>query len=178
MINLTRRTISTVELGTLYEHHVVKVFNQLGAKVHRVGGARDLGIDFVGPWSLPGHPAFHLCGQCKHYEKKRVGPSIIREFEGVLSRQPLDTLGVVASSCGYTPGSLDATMSSSYPICLVTAQLSQELSGMVWNRSADSFIGRMMVCKKHYDTLVHTKGAGDFTLELLWDGHPLKNPAQ
>ncbi|ORX69726.1 hypothetical protein DL89DRAFT_206973, partial [Linderina pennispora] len=96
------RPVSTVEAGTAYENMVVRAFNRLGADLERIGGANDQGIDFRGPWALPEQSQFYVVGQCKHYERKKIGPSVIREWEGVMSRQEPDTLGVISASSGFT----------------------------------------------------------------------------
>ncbi|KAJ2742352.1 hypothetical protein GGI20_004557 [Coemansia sp. BCRC 34301] len=182
---MCQRCISTVESGTAYENHTVSVFNRLGARLERTGGAGDNGVDFRGPWALPDQQQFYLVGQCKYYERKKIGPSVIREWEGVMSRQELDTLGIVAASSGFTPNCIQATLSSVYPIALVTidgdeahlnryAYVEESIRGFVWNKAAESFIGKLAVAKKHYDLckLGQTDPAM-YTLQLLWDGQPL-----
>ncbi|KAJ2853355.1 hypothetical protein J3B02_003180, partial [Coemansia erecta] len=156
----------------------------------RTGGASDRGIDFRGQWHLPNKPAFFVIGQCKHYERKKIGPSVIREWEGVMTRQEIDTLGIVAATSGFTRSGIDAALSSAFPMALATIdcfdaldpasssatglRFRGEIRGFVWNRAADAFIGRMMVAKKHYDVRVHDLAdPAEFTIQLLWDGQPL-----
>ncbi|KAJ2335422.1 hypothetical protein GGI00_001367 [Coemansia sp. RSA 2681] len=181
---IRQRRISTVESGTAYENHTISIFNRLGASLERTGGAGDNGVDFRGPWALPDQQQFYLVGQCKYYERKKIGPSAIREWEGVMSRQELDTLGVVAASSGFTPSCIQAALSSIYPIALVTidgenhssrcANIEESIRGFVWNKAAEAFIGKLVVAKKHYDLckLDHADPAM-YTLQLLWDGQPL-----
>ncbi|KAJ1934423.1 hypothetical protein GGF37_006369 [Kickxella alabastrina] len=184
--NIVRKSwISTVESGTAYENLVVSTFNQLGASLERVGGASDQGIDFRGLWVLPEQPSFYVVGQCKHYERKKIGPSVIREWEGVMSRQEVDTLGVVAASSGFTRSGVNAALSSVFPIVLATVDPKGisgadedgsrgDIRGFVWNKAAMGFIGQMMVAKKHYDVrVVDLADPAEFTLQLLWDGRPL-----
>ncbi|KAJ1958188.1 hypothetical protein GGI12_004797 [Dipsacomyces acuminosporus] len=187
-----RRRISTVEAGTAYENLVVSAFNRMGARLERVGGASDQGIDFRGPWELPGQSPFYVVGQCKFYERKKIGPSVIREWEGVMSRQEIDTLGILSASSGFTAKGVRTALSSEYPIALVTlcawnssvdgsgAEAAKAVSGQqmvrgfVWNRAAMPFIGRFIVAKKHYDTqVVHVEDPAEYEIELLWDGRPL-----
>ncbi|KAJ2371834.1 hypothetical protein IW150_004409, partial [Coemansia sp. RSA 2607] len=192
--------ISTVQSGTLYEHQVIHELSTLGAHLERTGGASDQGIDMRGKWQLPDHPAFYMVGQCKHYGRKRIGPSVIREWEGVMSRQMPDTLGLVAASSGFTRGAVDAARSSVFPIALATIQAAFPLEemteqeevkvkeamleecqgaagnirGLVWNAAAEPFIGRMMVVKKHFDVRVfELTDPAQFTIQILWDGKPL-----
>ncbi|KAJ2611157.1 hypothetical protein H4S08_003297 [Coemansia sp. RSA 1365] len=178
------RQISTVEVGTAYESLVVSTFNHLGAQLQRVGGASDNGIDFSGSWKLPDHKRFYLVGQCKHYERKKIGPSIIREWEGVMSRQEIDTLGLVAATSGFTTSGIYAALSSKYPVALVTLANTEKTSrlpdkhnsirGFVWNIAAEPFIGRMMVTKRHYDIhKVDLEDPAEYTIQLFWDGKPL-----
>ncbi|KAJ2896532.1 hypothetical protein GGI21_005036, partial [Coemansia aciculifera] len=174
---IRRRCISTVESGTTYENYAISIFNRLGARLERTGGAGDNGIDFRGLWTLPGQQQFYLVGQCKYYERKKIGPSVIREWEGVMSRQELDTLGIVAASSGFTPSCIQATLSSIYPIALVTIEgesllkrcenIEDSIRGFVWNKAAEAFIGNLVVAKKHYDLckLDHVEPAM-YTLQL------------
>ncbi|KAJ2307351.1 hypothetical protein H4R23_003961 [Coemansia sp. Cherry 401B] len=188
--HIGRRCISTVEVGTTYENLVVATFNQLGAALERVGGASDNGIDFYGRWALPNHSEFFVAGQCKHYERKKIGPSVIREWEGVMSRQDTDTLGVVVATSGFTTGGVHAALSSAYPIALVTMaspllepkntaddeHLCRQsvIRGFVWNRAAEPFIGRLVIAKKHFDVRkVELVDPAEFAIQLFWDGQPL-----
>ncbi|KAJ1883021.1 hypothetical protein LPJ57_000496 [Coemansia sp. RSA 486] len=124
-----------------------------------------------------------------HYERKKVGPSVIREWEGVMTRQEMDTLGIVAATSGFTRSGIDAALSSAFPVALATIDSSNvsldpslsvkafrgAIRGFVWNRAAEKFIGRMMVAKKHYDVRVHDLvDPAEFTIQLLWDGEPLQ----
>ncbi|KAJ2244338.1 hypothetical protein GGI13_006259 [Coemansia sp. RSA 455] len=178
------RGISTVESGTAYENHTISIFNRLGASLERTGGAGDNGVDFRGPWTLPEQQRFYLVGQCKYYERKKIGPSVIREWEGVMSRQELDTLGVVAASSGFTSSCIQAALSSIYPIALVTidgghqsnryTNIEESIRGFVWNKAADAFIGRLVVAKKHYDLCkLDQADPAMYTIQLLWNGQPL-----
>ncbi|KAI8320815.1 hypothetical protein GQ54DRAFT_252089, partial [Martensiomyces pterosporus] len=190
------RSISTVEAGTAYENLVVGAFNRMGARFERVGGASDQGIDFRGPWALPGQPPFYVVGQCKHYERKKIGPSVIREWEGVMSRQETDTLGILSASSGFTTKGVRTALSSIYPMALVTlngpagriegattamskpdassALRQLAIRGFVWNRAAVPFIGKFIVAKKHYDMqVVEVDSPAEYTIQLLWDGESL-----
>ncbi|KAJ2685067.1 hypothetical protein H4218_003129 [Coemansia sp. IMI 209128] len=178
------RFISTVESGTAYENHTISIFNRLGASLERTGGAGDNGVDFRGPWTLPDQQQFYLVGQCKYYERKKIGPSVIREWEGVMSRQELDTLGVVAASSGFTPACIQEALSSIYPIALVAidggdmsnqcTNVEEAIRGFVWNKAADTFIGKLVVAKKHYDLCkLDQADPAMYTIQLLWNGQPL-----
>ncbi|OLY85467.1 hypothetical protein AYI68_g337 [Smittium mucronatum] len=116
------RSISSVGLGTQYENLVVATLNKIGAKLTRSGGACDAGIDYSGPWILDpdSNINIHLIGQCKNYSSA-IGPSVVREFEGVMSRQNIDdTVGVLNSPFGFSRKAIEAAMSSKYPLSLMT----------------------------------------------------------
>ncbi|KAJ2541514.1 hypothetical protein EV175_006138, partial [Coemansia sp. RSA 1933] len=162
------------------------------------------GVDFRGPWLLPNNERFYVVGQCKYYERKRIGPSIIREWEGVMSRQDYDTVGVVVASSGFTTESAQVALSSVYPIALVTLAADamaiagdapptpqpeaddqkrkvckHGIRGFIWNKAADPFIGRLVVTKKHYDVHVYDlDDPAEFTIQLLWDGKPLPEQSE
>jgi len=108
--NGRRGTLSTVHLGTAFEHRAQDYLQQsLGMALHRVGGARDGGIDLTGWWDLPSYTRdetsesasvpnrLRVIAQCKA-EKGKVGPRYIREIEGVAAGL------VLQSSAGYPPG--------------------------------------------------------------------------
>ncbi|PVU99145.1 hypothetical protein BB559_000977 [Furculomyces boomerangus] len=112
---------STVKRGKDYESLVVRTLGSLGAILHEIGGANDQGIDFRGSWTLSASKQLYVVGQCKNYQNNRVGPSVVREFDGVLSRQSeVDTVGVISCPIGFTKKAVDAAMSSKYPVCLLT----------------------------------------------------------
>ncbi|CAI2201141.1 10459_t:CDS:2, partial [Funneliformis geosporum] len=57
--------------------------------------------------------------QCKNW-KLRIGRSVVYELEGVLTRQPIGTIGVVVSPFKnkFSPGALEAVRTSVYDIIL------------------------------------------------------------
>ncbi|KAJ3218638.1 hypothetical protein HDU67_004691 [Dinochytrium kinnereticum] len=133
---------STVQLGTAFEHQVQRTLLRYAFALTRVGGADDRGIDLRGLWHLnrfnPPPPAaaptlLHpvpVLIQCK-YEKASLGPRIIREMEGVLLREVAPgslssenarrtTVGILASSSGFSPKARTQFMSSRFPMMLLT----------------------------------------------------------
>ncbi|KAJ3054473.1 hypothetical protein HDU99_007767, partial [Rhizoclosmatium hyalinum] len=95
------------------------VLHRLGvAGLRRTGGAGDLGVDIRGSLVLGGRSrvSVPLLGQCK-CESTKVGPATIREFEGVLQREAVDSkeskeaaasfIGVVASRKGFSSAAVD-----------------------------------------------------------------------
>lgn len=54
-----------------------------------------------GVWTFPDQREVEIVTQCKN-EKKPVGVQHVREFHGVLSFFPPNTLGVFAASAGYS----------------------------------------------------------------------------
>jgi len=109
--NGRRGVLSTVYLGTAFEHRAQDYLQELlGMTLHRVGGARDGGVDLTGWWDLPSHSMdqtpesvyvpsrLRVIAQCKA-EKGKVGPRYIREIEGVAAGL------VLQSSAGHFVGS-------------------------------------------------------------------------
>lgn len=102
---------STVHLGTAFELHCSYLLRStLGMSLNRIGGKGDRGIDLRGWWSLPAASERPIAGpsrldpgrlgsdqegrgqrrvrvlvQCKA-EKKKAGPNLVREMEGVARR--------------------------------------------------------------------------------------------
>ncbi|PVU89473.1 hypothetical protein BB561_005332 [Smittium simulii] len=115
-----KNTLSTYEVGTRYEELVISTISHIRCTVKGLGGANDSGIDFLGNWNLSKKTMFSVVGQCKNYQDKLVGPSVIREFEGVMSRQdPFSTIGIIAAPLGFTKNAIETMMSSNFPICLL-----------------------------------------------------------
>lgn len=105
---------STVARGTAFEHFSSLLLNRrFGIQLQRVGGAGDRGIDLKGWWYIPSEEPksrgkregseeenpnsiiqggrrkrLRVIAQCKA-EAKKLGPVIIREFEGTLHRAEL-----------------------------------------------------------------------------------------
>lgn len=111
-------TSSSVFLGTQYEFEVIKVLEKFHMDIQHTGKVSDQGVDFRGVWHLPDGKVIPLLGQCK-FEKKRIQPKGIREFEGTLIHQDwmkdivkqpnlnMQTpLGIYVSFLGYTPNSI------------------------------------------------------------------------
>ncbi|PVV04053.1 hypothetical protein BB560_001452 [Smittium megazygosporum] len=112
--------LTTYELGKRYEDLVVYTFNNLRATVKGYGGVNDAGIDFLGSWKLSSKNIINVVGQCKNYQEKSVGPSVLREFEGVMSRHDtLNTFGIIATPTGFTKSAIETLMSSRFPIGLL-----------------------------------------------------------
>lgn len=98
---------STVARGTAFEHSSSLLLDRrFGIQLQRVGGAGDRGIDLRGWWYIPQKKdpgiksrgaedkevgrrrRLRIIAQCKA-EAKKLGPVIIREFEGTLHRAEL-----------------------------------------------------------------------------------------
>ncbi|KAI9336841.1 hypothetical protein DFJ73DRAFT_616027, partial [Zopfochytrium polystomum] len=96
----------------------------------RVGGANDHGIDLRGSWDAALEPAasakaastiptsLPVIVQCKH-ESRKFGPANVREFEGVMMREPPGTVGVLATNNGFSDAAKTRVFSSQFPLlCL------------------------------------------------------------
>eukprot|EP00128_Syssomonas_multiformis_P012686 Colp12_sorted_trinity150504_noHs@8175 len=114
---LIRRNISTVEKGRAFEELTIASLTKLNFTLERCGGRGDGGIDFEGTFA--GHAAvIKVLGQCKCLAKP-VHPAVVRELIGVVSAHE-QTLGIVASSRGYTKASVSAMLGSATPTALIT----------------------------------------------------------
>lgn len=108
---LLKSKLSTVQRGTLFENHAIRLLENLSMSLDRVGGSGDGGVDLIGWWWLPTAsekkgkgrskesitPALvrdntnmerkriRIIAQCKA-ETKKLGPNYVRELEGVLHR--------------------------------------------------------------------------------------------
>jgi len=92
-----------------------------------VGQSGDGGIDLQGTWHLP-DKSYKMLIQCKHLAYK-VGPTYIRELEGVIAHYNLSALNrgvptfdVAMFVCenGYSKGALQFAGQSTFPLILVS----------------------------------------------------------
>lgn len=146
---ITNKQASSVEIGTFYENLCVQTLRnpKYGFQFERCGGKGDCGIDLTGSWVSPSasgeDPASVVCSrvvaQCKHSEKtvsspKRLSVRIVREFEGVMTRQYNNTssiindrsehiqldgdiaVGMLISSTGFSKAALECIATSRYPL--------------------------------------------------------------
>ncbi|KAL6719880.1 hypothetical protein ACLMJK_001801 [Lecanora helva] len=153
-------TLSTVHLGTAYEHLCALTLPHLGFKnLTRTGGRSDRGIDLLAHWVLPSlGPAntntpttLRAIIQCKALTRK-PGPEMVRELEGALANAPGEwrdegTVGVLCAKREATEGVRQAVRRSGRGLVWVMAE--DVLGGgeekgrvkqVVWNER----VGRMM----------------------------------
>lgn len=71
--------------GKAYEHHVINVLHKYYFKLNHQGGRGDGGIDLKGCWNLSSEKSMLIIAQCKLTSS--LSPRIIREMEGVVSRE-------------------------------------------------------------------------------------------
>ncbi|SCV69389.1 BQ2448_2409 [Microbotryum intermedium] len=133
--------ISTVALGTAYELATRQFLSQPPLSLHsllRIGGSNDKGIDLRGFFYTLPRPTSSLVEtdetstrsparrpkrrlpviiQCKAVSKP-LPPSIIREFEGVLSTEP-KCLGILVGMNGFTELAIKRAFASEFPIGLL-----------------------------------------------------------
>ncbi|DAZ94516.1 TPA: hypothetical protein N0F65_011869 [Lagenidium giganteum] len=86
--------------GVAYEDQVVRTLAKLQCQLDPTQLSRDGGVDHQGTWHLPDLD-LQVVTQCKH-EQKPVSVQHMREFQGVLSLLPPGTVGIFASSSGYS----------------------------------------------------------------------------
>ncbi|CAG8658466.1 339_t:CDS:2 [Funneliformis caledonium] len=105
--------ISSVEKGRKLEERVVRVLRSVNIECERIGGPGDGGIDVIGrivdtPFII----------QCKNWHRN-IGPSVVREIEGVLTRYPNTIAVIVASSKNnFYPAAIETAKSSVFNIIL------------------------------------------------------------
>lgn len=109
----TQSTLSAVHRGVAFEERALSALSELSMSLRRVGGRNDGGIDLQGWWWIPSdisaeqrnvgeehangrrrigidpsgqrRTRIRVLAQCKA-ERKKLGPSYVRELEGVLHR--------------------------------------------------------------------------------------------
>jgi hypothetical protein len=92
-----------------FERDVYKVMERLGYDVQHVSASRrgDHGID-VYATKITGEEIENWVIQCKCYSQEhKVGPNIIRELIGSLSRYETPTKGTVVTTSSYTSGAIE-----------------------------------------------------------------------
>nr|CAG8472836.1 411_t:CDS:1 [Entrophospora candida] len=109
----------TVYKGTIYEYETVKCLeNVFGIVSRRVGGAGDKGIDLRGQWFLSENKKFNIIGQCKNLSQSCKSSSV-REFEGTLCHESLNTIGILSSKSGFSKNSISRFQTSPMPLILM-----------------------------------------------------------
>jgi hypothetical protein len=80
-----------------------------------VGKRGDAGIDLRGRWKPVSVP---IVIQCKNYATgSNLGPSVVRELEAVLDKEPVGTVGILATPrLNYTAGLVGSLHSSRRPL--------------------------------------------------------------
>lgn len=74
---------TAVYLGKKFERETLSTLTSfLSFKLAQVGGKDDRGIDLIGHWTLTPAYTYNVVVQCKRVHK-RIGPSILRELEGM-----------------------------------------------------------------------------------------------
>ncbi|CAI2187122.1 4686_t:CDS:2 [Funneliformis geosporum] len=106
---------STVAKGKELEQRIFNILRSVEIECKWTGGSGDGGVDIIGV--VVGIP---FVIQCKNWTKHKIGPSVIRELEGALTRQTRGTIGVVVGHSKYrfTPGAIDTARTSIYDIIL------------------------------------------------------------
>lgn len=130
---------STVYRGTHYEYTVANALERLAFSLTRVGRASDLGIDLLGSWAVPSHPAsLNVLIQCKAETPK---PSMVRELEGAVVGAPAayrgeGTISILAAAKEATKGVRDAVGRSRLPMAYLNITTEGRVRQFVWNHAA------------------------------------------
>ena len=103
--------MNAVQKGLLLELKLVDILGTCSKITHRTGGANDRGIDIRGFLNLG---LVYIC-QCKN-SKLKLSTKHLRELEGSLSNQSEKTLGIMATTTGWTKNSLQMFHHSKFPL--------------------------------------------------------------
>lgn len=110
----------------LFEHAVVRTLNAMRAvncslSVAQQGGTADGGVDFRGVWTfVRPDRTVQVIGQCKQSAKRMGATNHLRELEGVMASRPIDTVGILVHSAGFSRQTIQALHASWQPIMCVT----------------------------------------------------------
>jgi hypothetical protein len=157
--------------GTQYESETARCLEtQFGMVTRCCGGREDGGVDFRGHWWLPDGNKVYFVGQCKNFSDMQCGPAAIREFEGALSHESADTLGIMSSRSGFTESAWRTQRSSRWPIVFaVIDEGGKRCKTFVWNRAADALLANL-------DVAVRTHSDGSKSPVLIYKEVPLPLP--
>ncbi|CAG8687681.1 233_t:CDS:10 [Funneliformis caledonium] len=102
---------SAVDRGRTFELEIVVKLREVEIECMHTGGRGDGGVDIRG--RIAGIPYVIQCKNWRH-------PDTIRNLEGVLTRQPSGTIGVVVAPLKgrFTPGVIETSRTSVYDIIL------------------------------------------------------------
>ncbi|KAF9003248.1 hypothetical protein BDQ17DRAFT_1355800 [Cyathus striatus] len=182
---------SNVFRGTKFEERSLNVLQKLSMSLKRVGGKADGGVDLVGWWWLPAsgrlpednvlpRRRIRVLAQCKAFNKK-LGPSCIREMEGVMHRfmltpssvpsvqEPEITPSLVqtplvalfVSQSPFTKSALLRALSSPVPFFLLHLPPLDEVTGTAIDQQLGS-----MVCNP---ALTGAQGLLKGEMEVRWE---------
>ncbi|POM78308.1 Ubiquitin-conjugating enzyme, E2 domain containing hypothetical protein [Phytophthora palmivora] len=132
----------------------------LNCELQATQQSRDGGIDHQGSWILPDLEV-EVVTQCKN-ESKPVGVHYVREFHGVLSFFSPTTVGLFASTSGYSLYAQRFFLRMTHPAILCTVDTdSSRLTSFLLNDRARTLlpkltVGSLFVNQEH--TLMLTYG--------------------
>ncbi|CAG8630500.1 1582_t:CDS:2, partial [Paraglomus occultum] len=136
-------TSTYVYRGTLYEYETMHCLeNHFNIISRHCGRGDDRGVDFRGYWLLPDKKIF-LVGQCKS-GSHRCKPNVVREFEGVLSRESAGTLGILSVRNGFAQGAIRQYTASPWPMAMVSVtDEGNRCEVFMWNIAAEKLLEQM-----------------------------------
>ncbi|EQC41175.1 hypothetical protein SDRG_01151 [Saprolegnia diclina VS20] len=150
--------------GVAYEEMVAKELRKLGCDLAPTAMSMDGGIDHIGMWAFPDASRIRIVTQCKH-EEKPTGVTYLREFEGVLGKQPPSTIGVFASASGYSLYAKRFFTQMAQPAMRLTLNGSDGLVEFDMNTPARRLVPKLVPGSTFLD--------GSHVLVLTYDGHVL-----
>eukprot|EP01132_Coremiostelium_polycephalum_P001315 gene1315-1659_t len=175
--------ISNHRKGNEYELLSIETLYKFGGmNLKQCGGRGDKGIDFKGSWKLPSLEIIDVIGQCKKYEGKKVGPSVLREFESTLnryiqqkkednlekkrtSRDPSKgTIGIIVSHSNFTPSIRTTIEDFQHPIAICQI-IDQGITLFSLNQKARLLLPNLIIAKR---PIFNHTSTPFYTLELLY----------
>jgi hypothetical protein len=112
---------SPLFIGTHYEYTVLCALSAIGFTLTRTGRSSDNGIDLLGTWTVPSHPApLRVLLQCKNHSRS-LRPEHVRELEGAFPGAPAGwkgqgVMGFLVSPKEASRGVRDAVARSKLPL--------------------------------------------------------------
>ncbi|KAL5338775.1 hypothetical protein BJX70DRAFT_186520 [Aspergillus crustosus] len=131
---------TTTYQGTVYEYIVQSHLRKHAFNLYRVGGRSDYGIDLTGTWHVGANPVLdppiRVVVQCKALRKK-LGPNLVREIEGVTAMQGCGCAGVLVSPLEATKGVREALGRSGMPLVWMMVGLDGVVRQVLWNKGVE-----------------------------------------
>lgn len=138
------RGLSSYHIGRAFEERAIALLTEAGLDLRPTGGAFDGGIDFrgfLGQRGDAGSVRVPVIGQCKA-EARKIGARYLRDFEGVLAREP-QSIGIFVALSGYSTHAQKHFGSSTFPLVLV--RITHRIDSLQVNRAAQALLPGLTV---------------------------------